>query len=84
MSQELVRVIAKAKSDAMTFLNAKEGQVFVGESGTELLFRMISNAIIESKAGRQRYRLHPGTPSFAQRCAALGEDCRKALYFGAS
>jgi len=74
MSQELVRVIAKAKSDAMTFLNAKEGQVFVGESGTELLFRMISNAIIESAPGGcviGSTLEHPASRSAAQRWAKI-------------
>lgn len=51
MSQELMGVIAKARADTMIFLNANEGQVFTGESGTELLFRMISTAIIESEQG---------------------------------
>jgi len=51
MSRELVRVIDQAKNDAMVFLNARQGQVFVGESGTELLFRMIMNAILGSAEG---------------------------------
>lgn len=51
MSHELVRVIQKAKDDAMLFLNANQGQVFVGESGTELLFRMIMNAVLETPEG---------------------------------
>ena len=38
-SHELVRVIDKAKQDLRTFMNAPKGQFFVGESGTELLFR---------------------------------------------
>jgi len=51
MSHDLMATIAKAKADMMTFLNASGGQIFMGESGTELLFRMISNAIIESAEG---------------------------------
>ena len=38
-SHELVRVINKAKDDMRVFMNAQGGQFFVGESGTELLFR---------------------------------------------
>ncbi len=44
MSHELVRVIDQARSDARVLLNAPEGQIFFGESGTEMLFRMIRNA----------------------------------------
>ena len=74
MSHELVRVIAKAKSDTMAFLNADQGQVFVGESGTELLFRMISNAIIESAEGGcviGSTLEHPASRSAAQRWARI-------------
>lgn len=74
MSQELMRVIAKAKADAMVLLNAPSGQVFVGESGTELLFRMISNAIIESPAGGSVIGTtleHPASRSAAQRWSKI-------------
>ncbi len=74
MSHELVAVIAKARADAMTFLNAKEGQVFVGESGTELLFRMISNAILESPEGGSVIGTtleHPASRSAAIRWAKV-------------
>ena len=76
MSHELVRVIAKAKADAMRFLNADQGQVFVGESGTELLFRMISNAIIESAEGGcvvGSTLEHPASRSAAQRWAKIAK-----------
>lgn len=45
-SHELVRVINKAKDDMREFMNAPGGQFFVGESGTELLFRTIMNACL--------------------------------------
>ena len=45
-SHELVRVINKAKDDMAVFMNAPTGQFFVGESGTELLFRLIMNACL--------------------------------------
>lgn len=45
-SHELVSIIDQAKSDIRAFLGATEGPVFVGESGTELLFRLISTAIL--------------------------------------
>ncbi|MEM7544708.1 MAG: aminotransferase class V-fold PLP-dependent enzyme [Pseudomonadota bacterium] len=50
-SAELMRIIADAKAATMTFLNATDGQVFVGESGTELLFRIIRDACIGSAEG---------------------------------
>ena len=45
-SHELVKVINNAKNDLKTFMNASTGQFFVGESGTELLFRLIMNACL--------------------------------------
>ncbi len=50
-AHELVRVIARAKEDTKLFFNATGGQVFVGESGTELLFRLISTAILGAEKG---------------------------------
>ncbi len=50
-SHELVRLINEAKADMRVFFNAKEGQVFVGESGTELLFRLIRTAIVGCDTG---------------------------------
>ncbi len=41
--------ISHAKSDILRFLNARHGQVFMGESGTELLFRLIRTACIGVK-----------------------------------
>ncbi len=74
MSHTLVAAIKQARADMMTFLNAKEGQVFVGESGTELLFRMISNAVIESPAGGSVIGTtleHPASRSAAQRWSKI-------------
>ncbi|MBL6932793.1 MAG: aminotransferase class V-fold PLP-dependent enzyme [Rhodospirillales bacterium] len=50
-SHELVRIINEAKADIRSFLGAAKGPVFVGESGTELLFRLISVAVLEAPAG---------------------------------
>ena len=50
-SHALVDIINTAKRRTKILLNASSGQVFVGESGTELLFRMISNAILGSQPG---------------------------------
>ena len=48
-SHELVRVIQKAKDDLRVFMNAPSGQFFVGESGTELIFRLVMNACSAQK-----------------------------------
>ena len=50
-SHELVRVINKAKDDMRVFMNAPDGQFFAGESGTELLFRLIMNACLGTAEG---------------------------------
>ena len=41
-----MRVINKAKQDLRTFMNAPNGTFFVGESGTELIFRLVMNACL--------------------------------------
>ncbi|KAF0676022.1 aminotransferase class V-fold PLP-dependent enzyme [Profundibacterium mesophilum] len=49
-SHALTRMIAAAKDDIRLLFNAKGGQVLAGESGTELLFRLISNAALSHRA----------------------------------
>jgi len=43
-SRALMDVIARGKDDMALFFNAPGGRVFVGESGTEVLFRLIRTA----------------------------------------
>lgn len=50
-SAALVNVIKKAKADMAVFFNAPEGRFFVGESGTELTFRLIRTAVMGSAEG---------------------------------
>ena len=50
-SQTLMKVIDQGKADMRLFLNAPTGQVFVGESGTEVLFRLVRNAATGAEAG---------------------------------
>ncbi len=50
-SHALVAIINKSKADMRVLFNATQGQFFVGESGTELLFRLIRNAIIGAPSG---------------------------------
>ncbi len=44
-SEALVQTIATAKEDIRLWFNAPDGEVFIGESGTELLFRLIRTAV---------------------------------------
>jgi len=47
----LMDIIKDAKLAAMDWFNARDGQVFVGESGTELLFRLIRTAVAGTQDG---------------------------------
>ncbi len=47
----LMARIAQAKSDMAVFFNAPGGQFFVGESGTELTFRLIRTAVMGAADG---------------------------------
>ncbi len=51
MSHELVRVITQSRADARVLLNAPDGEIFFGESGTEMLFRLIRNAATATPEG---------------------------------
>ena len=73
-SHDLVRVIKQAKDDMREFMNAKGGQFFVGESGTELLFRLIMNACLGTDSGAMVLGStleHPATRSACDRWAAV-------------
>ncbi len=50
-SHALSDMIAKGKSDIRALFGATTGTVFVGETGTEVLFRMISAALLGAPAG---------------------------------
>ena len=74
-SHELVRVIDKAKQDLRAFMNAPKGQFFVGESGTELIFRLVMNACLgTAKDGVVLGSTieHPATRSACARWAPIG------------
>jgi len=73
-SKELDLVVSKGRKDAALFLNASSGQIFIGESGTELLFRMISEACLNSlNSGRivGSSLEHPASRSAAKRWAQI-------------
>ena len=74
-SQELVRVIEQAKADMGVMMNATSGQFFAGESGTELLFRLITDACIARRETGGRVLgttlEHPATRSACDRWAKI-------------
>jgi len=73
-AEELVRVIDKAKADMHAFMNASSGQFFMGESGTELLFRLITNACLGTARGARVLSStleHPATRSACARWSGV-------------
>ena len=72
-SHKLVEIIDRAKADMRVFFNAPEGQFFVGESGTELIFRLVSAACLGTPEGRVLSSTleHPATRSAAARWAEV-------------
>ncbi|WP_170365238.1 aminotransferase class V-fold PLP-dependent enzyme [Ruegeria arenilitoris] len=73
-SHALVDIISRAKADLAVFMNAPSGQFFVGESGTELLFRMIRTACVNAPKGAKVIGSsieHPASRSAARRWAGL-------------
>ncbi len=73
-SHALVDIINKAKGDLAEFMNTASGQFFAGESGTELLFRMIRTACVNAPRGGKVIGSsieHPASRSAAQRWAGI-------------
>jgi len=74
-SLELIDVIDTAKDDMRIFMNARGGQFFVGESGTELLFRLVMNACLAADNGGTVLGStleHPATRSACDRWSRIG------------
>jgi selenocysteine lyase/cysteine desulfurase len=70
----LVATINKAKADMAVLMNAGSGQFFAGESGTELLFRMIRTACVNAPKGSKVIGSsieHPASRSAARRWAEI-------------
>ncbi len=73
-SHALVDIINTAKADLSVFMNASTGQFFAGESGTELLFRMIRTACVNAPKGSKVIGSsieHPASRSAARRWAEI-------------
>lgn len=72
----LVAIINKAKVDMAVLFNAPQGEFFVGESGTELLFRLIRTAIVGTPEGKVFSSTveHPASRSAAAKwCETMGK-----------
>ncbi|MCE0504391.1 aminotransferase class V-fold PLP-dependent enzyme [Roseivivax sp. GX 12232] len=72
-SAALNAAIDRARADARRFFNAEGGQVILGESGTELLFRLIREACLGAPEGGHVLGSsveHPASRSAARRWAA--------------
>jgi cysteine desulfurase/selenocysteine lyase len=67
-AEALVTIIKQSKADMATFFNAKDGQFFVGESGTELTYRLIRTAVMGTDGGSVIGSTveHPASRSAAQ------------------
>ena len=50
-SSSIMKIINDSKLNTLDFFNTKSGSVLIGESGTELLFRLIRTAILSSGNG---------------------------------
>ena len=83
-SHELVRIIDEARANMRIFLGVKEGPVFIGESGTELIFRMLRAAALGSPAGGNMIGStleHPATVSASKRWSKIaGKAYRAAVH----
>ena len=75
-SKGLSDIIETARADMSVFFNAPGGHFFVGESGTELLFRLIRSAVVGSAAGDVLGSSieHPASRSAARHWATVTEN----------
>ena len=77
-SRELVSIIATAREDMKTFFGVDDGVVFTGESGTEVLFRLVRAAIMGSPQGGNVVGStleHPATASARSKwCPVAGKE----------
>ena len=72
-SQYLMEVIAKGRADMKLLLGTSTGEVFVGETGTELLGRLIRNAIFAGSGSVVigSHLEHPASYSACRRWSAV-------------
>ncbi len=73
-AEALTRTIEKAKADLAVFMNMASGQFITGETGTELLFRMIRVACLNAPEGSKIIGSsieHPSSRSAAHHWAKI-------------
>lgn len=73
-SKALMEVINKGKADMRLFFNAPNGQVFVGESGSEVTFRLIRTMVLGAAPGGRMIATtleHPASRSAMARYAQI-------------
>ncbi|NDH84624.1 MAG: aminotransferase class V-fold PLP-dependent enzyme, partial [Acidimicrobiia bacterium] len=72
-SRYLMEVIAQGRNDMKLLMGASSGEVFIGESGTELLGRLIRNATLASSGAKilGSHLEHPATYSAGRRWAEV-------------
>ncbi|WP_068301716.1 aminotransferase class V-fold PLP-dependent enzyme [Pararhodobacter sp. CCB-MM2] len=78
-SQALMAAIDKGKADMRLFLNAPKGVVFVGESGSEVLFRLVRNAATGSEKGGVMIRSTLEHPAMGSAMAHWAEQTGREL-----
>ena len=81
-SHELERMIGQSRDDMRTFLGVSEGPVFIGESGTELLFRLVRAAILGAAEGGNVVGStleHPATASACNRWSKIAAKEYRAV-----
>lgn len=83
-SIELTRIIDEARDNMRLFLGVNHGPIFVGESGTELLYRLVRAAALGTPVGGNIVGStleHPGTSSAGKRWAKVtGKEYRVAVH----
>ena len=83
-SHELVRIINQSREDMRCFLGVAAGPVFIGESGTELLFRLVRAAVMGTPEGGNVVGStleHPATVSACKRWSKIaGKEYRAVTH----
>lgn len=84
-SKYLVDIIEQGRADMKLLLGASTGEVFIGESGTELLGRLIRNAIFASSGSLVigSHLEHPATYSACRRWAPIAGMTYEQVAFDA-
>ncbi len=83
-SHELIRIIDQSRDDMRRFLGVREGPVFIGESGTELLFRLVRAALLGTPDGGNVVGStleHPATVTASKRWSKIaGKEYRAVIH----